>query len=136
LIVLNQARPLVNWDSLAYVGAIERWTGAEPREAHRNAYRQLREEFGDRQFRAIANGTYRRAMEMSPGLFEEELRFYYVRPLYILSAAALEPLAGSGFAALRWVSLISGLAASVSRTFWRASGLRRCAAYGKCRRKQ
>ncbi len=110
MIVLNQTRPLLNWDSLAYVGAMERWAGVEPREAHRSAYDQLREKFGDQKYRAIANGDYRRAMALSHGLFEQELRFYTVRPLYILSAMVLDPLTGSGFTALLWVSLVSGLA--------------------------
>lgn len=77
-----------NWDEIAYTGAAISWSVPSAEEVHALTYRYLARATTDKEFSELVNGppadsAYRQAIYHHASDFSRQLRFYYVKPLYI-----------------------------------------------------
>ena len=93
--------PLGNWDIVPYVALVRQASGLGGQELSRQTYGEIREYFGEARYtQLLAQGNgpddaYRAAVHESPAALAENLRFYSVKPLYILLSRAATAVVGN-----------------------------------------
>jgi hypothetical protein len=86
--------PLGNWDIIPYVALVRAADGASGQELSRQTYGEIRQYFGEARYAQLIrqgdglDDAYRAAVHDSPAALAENLRFYSVKPLYILLSRA------------------------------------------------
>lgn len=90
--------PLYDWDAIAYIASAKKMLGSSLIDAHAYTYQSLRETLPEYHFNELAYGhrldtnkfiEYRVAMVNDPSAFEETLKFYNIRVLYIFSISTI-----------------------------------------------
>jgi hypothetical protein len=117
--------PIYGWDMIAYIALAKQMMGSSAADAHAYTYQSLRETLPDYLFNELASGRsghpsqvieYRVKMLNDPSAFQEQLRFYNVRVLYILLLAGIIKF---GLNPILATSIISAsFAASVTMIMW------------------
>ncbi len=111
VLVSAMARPVANWDALAYVGAVVKFQG-ETRASviHEKAYDAVRRAVAPEDMRDLTEaGHYRRVQARNADAFVSMLPMYEVKGGYIALVSALSRLADP-ISVMRGLSLISTIA--------------------------
>ncbi len=128
LVILNgAARPIADWDMLAYTAVIiERQGETDPVRLHAAAYGTVKAAVTEAQWHELnALGHYRMVQARDANAFVSMLPMYQVKGGYIRLAEAASRIAGP-VAGMRLISLASmlGLMATLFWAFWRLGQLR------------
>jgi hypothetical protein len=80
-------KPLYNWDLLPYSAAALSYEIDNPAQLHELTYESARSILPPAKFNALvdSNSNYRLTMYSDSKLFEDELKYYYVKPLYVFA---------------------------------------------------
>ncbi len=127
VVLLNAvARPVANWDALAYVASVVRHQGeTRPAVIHENAYGAVARAVTPDQMQNLREGNaYRRAQAADPAAFVSMLPMYEVKGGYIWLVSALSRLADP-VSVMRALSLAATLAmlATLLLALWRIGAL-------------
>ncbi|WP_026135877.1 hypothetical protein [Nafulsella turpanensis] len=79
--------PFYNMDMLAYMAIVQKMDGkSDVGQIHENTYQLAEESLSPDQFTELSTGTaYRKHLWQNPESFNEQLAFYVIKPLYLLS---------------------------------------------------
>lgn len=80
---MSSTRPHYNWDMLMYIASAKALDGGSLQEIHAYTYRQTRQVTSPKQFKVLTTLFYNHETYKHPKLFQEQLPFYRVKPLYI-----------------------------------------------------
>lgn len=98
LALFSVQHPKYGWDMLAYIGVIESWHTSSDSAIHDSAYSAIKvlpeynQLIGSTACQPVDSGgisSYRADAAHSSAYFIQQLRFYSVKPLYVLAVAAL-----------------------------------------------
>jgi hypothetical protein len=98
LALFSAQHPKYGWDMLGYIGVIASWHTSDGNAIHESAYSAIKKlpEYGEligttasSPVESVGFSSYRADAARSSAYFVQQLRFYSVKPLYVLAVAAL-----------------------------------------------
>ena len=105
------ARPIMNWDMLAYVGSAKAWETDDSLEIHEHVYSRLHLYLSEDDYHALtAESPYRQNMHADPEGFVQSLPWYQVRVTYIGLIHSLEKAGMNPFFASHLIPALAILA--------------------------
>ncbi|UZS00128.1 hypothetical protein [Chondrinema litorale] len=110
-------RPHLNWDSLAYMGTLLELDGKNKNEIHDSVYINLKTA-GEKYHFLTNEDNYKKDMFASEEAFYQQLPFYRVKPLYILTCYAFYRLGIPLTKAVVFPSILSFLLVGILFFHW------------------
>ena len=105
------AKPIMNWDMLAYVGSAKAWETSDPAQIHAHTYDDLQHYLSKEEYLALtADSPYRQNMQDDPRGFAQALPWYQVRVTYTSLIHALEKLGMNPYFASHLIPALAILA--------------------------
>lgn len=111
--------PANNWDILPYIGAIYSMESADTNVVHSKAFETVKNSVDFRTYELLTTGSaYREAMLSCAKCFYEQLPFYKIKALYLLTAYLLYKLGAGTMASIVLVSSVSYVLINIICFLW------------------
>ncbi len=113
------ARPIYDWDMIAYVGVVYSMTESDPVTIQAKTYAEVKQSVSESGYQALSAGSeYKTAVANRPELFVQQLPFYSVKPAYPALMLVLHKIGINLVAAGLAISRIAYVLTGVLLFFW------------------
>ncbi len=119
VIFFSLKNPVFQWDTIAYTACVRSIDIKDKSVNHRETYNEVKNSLGEQKFKWLTEGNpYREALAKNPSSFNQQLNFYYVRPLYIVALYLASNLGLNIVWSTLYISILSSLACILVIFLW------------------
>jgi hypothetical protein len=118
LLIYGFARPLVDWDAIAYIGSAAYVVNPDAAAARNLAYASVQRVVTPERFAELVSGEYRAAVYTDSGAFALQFPFYLVKPGYVLALVAGKRLGIDYVVSIKALSVVPAFLAGLLLLLW------------------